>query len=427
MDSWRARVVLSGLLLAGVFLGIGIVGPASPTGFVAAAQDTFVSVSATTEAEVSRFHFDRTLVLGNTSEIEVEIANTGSTAVKPVNFTVRVFDVNNSLLYTYPSKRVTLQPGTFFKRTVRHTPHRTGTFIIRMEARIGDDTVRTADFLFVQEPFEPPPPEPAVIVRKRVRILPAPEQEAPTEPPERRSWRIDAPQEVRLSQGGNASVSLRITNTGNTAINNVRLATRSTDNVTIDFTPKILFTIPPGESSSFLLRIGTTKQAMLTRTDISYVLRSEQLSERGSFTADISPILTLQQLRQRADNIDILITDARTEIETAERRGMNLTGAHASLRQAENAVQEARTAIKEEQVSDAGQALERADNQVQEAYQQLFEARSEQLAVRAPLVNPSYILIVFAIIIVIILVGIYYYMKAEAEKRPKLLRRLEET
>lgn len=402
------------LLLAGV--------EPSLTGFLTFPKNVTVSITPSSDAEITRFAFDRVITIGESVNISIELVNTGSTALDS-SFEAQVYDINNTLLYTYPGPSATLQPGVIMARDMKHTPHETGTYIIRVRAEMGSSVLQSARFLVVEEEPEQVEPEPIVITRTRVRyVYPPP---APETPPPTRSWLVDAPRTVNLTQGSTATVPIRIENTGEAVLRNIQLALRSSGNLTVDFDPKILFGVGTGEVRNFMLTVSVPED-LRGEQEISYRILSDRLGQDGDITVHVVPAVTIKQLEQEIAVLERLADDLEQEIAEEEAAGLDVTGPRESLEAVREAILDARTAIDERNLETVQARIGTARDRIGEAYQKLFKLRSEALTVTAPLIRPLYLLILGAILVAVLMVGAYYYMKEKHEERPKLLRRREE-
>lgn len=406
-----------------VFAGLYIVSFELPfTGLLSFDKNVTVSIQPEQDGEISHFSFDQVITIGNSTFVNLELTNTGSTVISGT-YDLEVYDINNSLLYTYPGPTRTLQPGSFMKRTVKHTPHEVGTYIIRLRGVMGGDVLQTAKFLVVQEEPEPPDPEPTVITRTRVRYVYGP---APPEPePPTRGWRVEAPRTIDLAQGGSTTLPIRITNTGEAVLRNVRLSVRSSRNITVAYDPKIMFGILSNETRNFMLTLtgdNTTREDQ----SISYTVSSDELSREGETEVNIVPAVTIAQLRDELAKLQLLVQDAEDEMRRLEGDGVAVPEARASLEEVRVRITEANTSIEEENLREAKNRIDSARSQMGEVFQKLFKKRSEQLVVTAPLVRPVYLLMLAAILIAVVMVGGYYYIRERHEERPKLLRDLEE-
>lgn len=398
---------------ATAFQGHGI------TGFLTLEQEARVSITGQAAGEISRFAFDDVLTIGESTSIDIELENEGAKQVEPVGYSLQVYDANNTLLYTYPGEQnLTLGPGELHTRTIRHTPHETGSYFIRLNAEFGNDRASTSEYLFVQDEAEPVPPDPGsvTIVRRSVEYIEPPEPPAPV-----RTWQVTEPDTATVAEGSTTSVPVTITGTGNRPIENVRITVRSPEKLNITYTPQILFAVPPNETKTFLLTVAAPEGSRGT-ADLSYRVRSERLQGRGAIDVSIEPELTAAQLREQIALVEDLVQRARIELEAARSSGVAVAAANASLATAREDLSTARSALASGDFAATRDALTAARGSVDTTFQRLFEAEERTVEVRAPLVRPVYLVLVFSVIAAAILVGGYYYIQEQRTRRPELLR-----
>jgi len=89
-------------------------------------------------------------------------------------------------------------------------------------------------------------------------------------------------------------------------------------------------------------------------------------------------------------------------------------------------VEQARANADTEDLAAARQQIDTAREDLSDLFQTLFKQQSQEITVQAPLVQPVYVLIVASILIAVLMVGGYYYLKEKHEERPKLLRDMDE-
>ncbi len=391
------------------------------TGLLSFERNVSVSVEETEAGEVSLFDFDQVVQIGNSTFIDVELTNRGSVPLD-ATYDVEVYNSNDSLLYTYPGPERTLEPGSILARTVRHTPHDTGSYIIRLRAEIGDRQFQSARFLSVREPPEPDVPDTITITRTRVRYVYGPEPEPPEIPT--RSWRVDAPREIEMEQNGSTTLPIQITNTGEAVERNVRLLMESSANVSVEFDPKIMFAIPQETTRTFMVTVTTDG----TRQDqrVEYDVVSDELSHTGETRIGIAPTVTVAQLEQELEKLRMLIGDAEAKMADLEQDGLDVSEPRSDIADVKEAVTEIEELIANEEFAAAQAAIDAARSDIGDVFQTLFRLQSEQLVVAAPLVQPVYLLIAASILIAVLMVGGYYYLREKHEERPKLLRDMGE-
>lgn len=390
--------------------------------FAFPSQETRLSVLESQNAEVTRFEFDQFITIGESVNVSVEMTNTGSVSA-PSDFDLEVYDVNNTLLYTYPAPDRTLAPGELRNRVIRHTPHETGTYIIRLDAEIGGEIFRTAKFLSVSEEPEPPEPEPITITRTRVEteFADAPEPPEPSEPPTPR-WNVEAPQQATVGEGRSTVIPIRIANTGEAVLTNIRLAVTNSNNLTVEANPKIIFRLLPEETKSFVLDVAAANRTLTDQTVGYRVSSSTGLGGSGEITVDVVPFLTMRQLSQQIEDLESVIVEAAAELRTARQEGLDVEQAAARLDEARQSLDAARDSIGEQEIQDTRENLDATRQSLDRFYSRLFQARGESLEVRADLIRPAYVVIAVAVLAAALLIGVYYYLREKQTQRPKLLR-----
>lgn len=392
------------------------------TGFMVFERETYVSINEEKDVEISKFDFDPLITIGDDAVVEVEIMNKGSVAIEDCNYTVEIYNINNTLLYSYPSHSFSLNPGAFDGREFRHSPQDTGNYIVRLVADIGRRTYRTSKFLSVVEEVDTEP-EDTVITRKRIEWVEAPE--ADIEDPSM-DWSVSGPESIAVSQGQSQIFTIDIENDGEGIIENIRLSLQSPDNLTVSYNPKIMFSAVPNSTSSFLVNVSSPEKE-LGNYSLQYRVSSRELETRWRSTEiEVVPELTLEMLEDRVSELSLLISKARTEARVADDWDLNVTETVENLDKAEVKLQEAEGAIEDEDIGRARERIALAEEKIDEAYQKLFTTRSDVYRIRAPMLKPVYIVLLVSVAIAALMTGIYYHFRKKHMKRPELLRKMEE-
>lgn len=412
-DRFLLDVAMVSLL---VFTLLAATGPI--TGFLTFERTAHLSVESESGIAISRFGMDKNILIGNSTPISVEATNTGSEQLANVSFRVEVSSLNGSNTWEYFSRDTDLEPGEFLGDTFRHTPQETGTHSVNVIVDFQGQTLRTSDFLFVSERPEPVT-RTVTIVRREIRFVDGPEVEEPAPPS--RSWSIDAPQEVTLSQGETGTAAIAVENTGEGDIRNVRLVLEEPSNISTRYNPKILFDVRPGETKNFMLSM-TPENSSRGRYDIDYRLISESFSRTGSMAVSVRPTTTIERLRQEITSMRLMVADATAQKNVAEDRGYSVEGVEDSLNRSRERIQEAEESLESGDIAAAQEALDAAREDVERSYQRLFTIRGDQVSVRAPLIQPVYVLLVASVLIGLIMVAAYYYMREMEDRRPALLQ-----
>lgn len=424
MGMGRGGALLVDITLVSVLLFGVLFVAAGPTGFLTLTWERNVTLSVQQEVsgELSSFTVrPNDIFLGNSTFIGVELTNTGT---DPINatYTVRVYNENFTLLYTYPGPKKELAPGAFMARRIKHTPHETGQYIIELEADVGPETAQTAQFLDVDPVPVPPPPERITRVRKQLKwVQPAP---LPT-PHLVKAWNVSAPRNATIEQGGSTIIPIRIHNTGNATLTNVRIGLQHSGNLSLEFTPKIMFTIEPNTTRTFALEASVGNDT-IGQQRIRYRISSAELSEKGTIPVTVVPTLTRRQLLDKIAALEAVLRELTVEMRLEQRQGADISQVNASVTRARQALREARTAVEAGNLREGRDRIEDAHRAIREAFQSLFKLQSEQFLLEAPLAQPLLVLILIAVVVAVLMVGAYYYFRERELERPKLLRDMEE-
>ncbi len=418
MDVGRVLIQV-GIASAAVFTLLSSAGPL--TGHVTHDRSSAVSIENSTTLEVSRLAFDDVITRGETTSISVELTNAGSNTLEAVNFTVEVFPENGTV-WSYPSREASLPPGTFFSQEFNHTPQEAGLHTVRLRIRLDDRTALTVAPLRVRERPEDFPAAQngtVTLVRKILKFEEAPEEPEPAPPS--RSWEVDAPSEVTVPEGGSATTAISVTNTGDATLRNVRLLLNLPENVTADYSPKILFQLRPDTTKNFMLSLDATNGSTGTH-QVAFTASSDQLSRDGSIDITVQPTATIKQLQQETRSIRLMMADAQAQKRVAAERGFDVEPIDEALNRSERSLSEASEALQRENVRQAEESIGAARSAIEQAYTELFHIRESRVSVRAPVINPVYVLLVVSVLAGIVLVAGYYYLRKRQTERPALLR-----
>lgn len=411
--------VLVGTGLIAIMLFILLSSPGPLTGFLTFQPSTTVSVENDTSIKISYFQFDQIINRGNSTDIDVEITNSGSNTVENVNFTVRIFK-NGTALWSYPSRQKTLEPGSFLSQSFMHTPQDTGLYRIRLRIDVENSIIVTGAPLQVNErPTDEATNRTVTLTRKKIEYIypEAPEEEAPS-----RSWDLHVPENITLEDGKTSTSTIGVENTGEAPLENVRLLLQAPVNITTDYSPEILFSVSPNTTKNFMIEF-TPDEGLHGEYDIGSTLHSKRFSQKSTIDADVRPASTLKNLQQEIKNLRLVLADARTRTEVASDRGSDVEKIEKLLDQANESLETASDSVDETDIEGARAAIDTARESLDRVYTLLFQLQGHQISVRAPLINPFYIFVAVLLIgIALLLVIGYYYLHEKHKQRPELLR-----
>ncbi len=376
-----------------------------------------IMIAETTEAIFSRFQFQQDMTIGESIEIDIGFANLGESLMEG-EYTVGIYDTRNNLLQDYPTPPVSLEPGDTKERSVKHTPDEVGTYIVGLDGKIGGRELQTHRFLYVREETEPPETITRTVTRREYVHPPEPE------PPEE-SWDVTVPESFTISEEDGGMIPVEVENTGEAIIERVSIEIDSSENVSVEPTPKVMFGIEPESSKKFLLNVEA-RERELGEELIRLRLRSESLSTRWKeIDLEVYPDLTIDQLRSRVDSLHSLATSAKSEIRVSERLGLNVTGPLSKIDRSMDKIEQARRYLDGEEIEQARGEIKDAEELIDEAYRELFVIRSEVFDMEVPIVRLVYIFFIVFVGIAASMVIFYYYLKKKKNKRPKLLREMD--
>ncbi|MDY6777770.1 MAG: CARDB domain-containing protein [Candidatus Nanohaloarchaea archaeon] len=368
---------------------------------------------------IAMFDFDQIEILGNTTNITVKLANTGVVPVRS-KFRVEVYNINSTRVYTYYQPEEVIQPGENRTEYITHVAHRNGTFFLRLRAVIHGEVLLDALTLRVFPEPEQPDLPPVTIIRRKVVFQRPDVQE---EEFKIRRWRINAPRRVTIEENGTITFPLTIRSTGEGTVENVMLRASATGNLTVEHSPNILFNIPPNETRNFIMKLHADvgqREGL-----INYQLNARRLSAQGTIGVEITPDVTVEQLRNRLEDLRFLLERARAEIRAAEQAGLNVSQARDRLQDARAELRDAEAALNRSSIPATKVAINDAQQAVSASFSALYEARSRRVQQDLTPVDPMYLLGVVALVGGSLLVGWYYRLKHRFNRRPKLLREAE--
>jgi len=375
-------------------------------------------IEETEAGEITRFDFDRFLFVSNSTPIEIEVRNIGSTQIQS-NFTVEVYD-EDTRLYRYFVGPDFIDPGGIRKERLVHTANTNGTYVLRLTARLGERRYRIARTMQV---FNVPDPQPSntTIVQRNVEFIEPPGQSESSEVLTR-DWNVTYPHIVNLTQGSTRTVPVTIQNTGEDEVQNIEFSLDTPSALNVSYSPLFMFTIPPGSNRSFLLTVEA-RNSTFRDQEIEFTVSSNRLRARGVIDIPIYPTQTIQRMEEELDSLILLVSDLKGAIK-APRDGVNGSSVNSSIREAYSSINRSRQALKRQDIVAAKSALEEARTHINTGYTTFYTDQGQE-RLGTGTIPPQIPLVILALLVGGIMIGLYRHYSQEARKRPKLLREEE--
>ncbi|MEM5772809.1 MAG: NEW3 domain-containing protein [Candidatus Aenigmatarchaeota archaeon] len=358
--------------------------------------------------------------IGDKQEIYTEFINTGTKGLT-VKIEITIYGYLNNTLkplaYYYDT---TVPVGLGMRRGFRvsFVPPNTGLYYIKAKASYDTRILETWGAFSVVYPqpeiipiFEPITGPPAIPSAPTVGL------------PE---LSLEYPDSVVSYPGEKRLINISVKNIGNAPAQTLQIYISTSSLIDVSVSPKQIPILKPNESTIFVISIEIPKTIETGNYPLEFeVITLEGVKKRGEISIKVSSIVLPEEedISIKILSYELMILEIQQKINSAFLEGYDVRIANETLNMARFSLENAKDYFKSGRMQDAKKELTKVENYIQEA---LLQLSSATLYVYRPFAFLWWIIILIILLIALIFL-IIWYLKRRAERRPKLLERLEET
>ena len=399
-DFWQEILLLLLVLLAMAYM-VPVI-----TGF----NMVSLSVASKLGGEIISFDYEPNVNVTQVQTIFTEFANTGTEmyALKIEEF-VYFYDNGLQEIAYYYDSTVDLYPGMRRQFETKFIPLEMGVYYIKLRISLGTKKMEAWGSFYATYPGYAPPPSgeyQPITVYKEVQP----------------SITLEYSDSVDAYPGRSVLTNMRVKNTGNATIHEVKLHLSTTNLLDIDLNPKESYYLEPGETLTFLMDIFANNNISIGEYPIDFELVTRELKKTGTITVNVKPYnMSLEEeARRTIQNYEYLINELQREIIEATAKDLNVTSAQVELDQAREKLQEAKDYYDAKEYENAMRVLEDIKDTIKDVALKLSQAAFTVFV--APAFSPYWILIIAILMAIIFLL---FFKRKKRENKPKLLRTSE--
>lgn len=397
-----------------------------------------VSVKSITKIKITAFDYQPYLYLGDSTNITVEVENSGSTTY---NEKIEIFIKNSTLdqLAYYYDALTKLNPGNRKSFGIVYLPSDYGTYYIQVRVSYADTRkTETWGIFFVREippvivnpgqPGQPGQPSEtwgsgeagyvSSIESHAIKGAPA------KKPPINYIIDIECPDVLDISKEKTSVAYIKVKNLGNTSLHSIKITTETEANISVDIFPKSLMELPSKESSVFMLSVNVPLNIEPNLYLLNFEVSSNEVSKKGKMTLNVTEFSLKDLVYQIILNYKFIIVEIENQINDASENGIKISEIQTELEKIKIDISGAEDYYNRGYYGDAYQKLQ----EIRVNIQNLLLAFAIINIPKVVFFNASNIIKILGLLLLIILLVILYLYKKSREqlKRPKLLRESSE-
>lgn len=392
-----------------VLLVLSLVVTPEITGF--SIHQLSVSVNGKMKGEISAFVYDPLVNITKPQKIYVEFLNSGTEnySVKLETFVYFYEDGKLEEMAYYYDSTVELFPGMRRPFESVFVPNEMGTYYIKARVNYGTKRIEAWGSFYVTYPDYIP-------------YIPAEYQPIVTYVEVNPSLSLEYPESVDTYPGRSVLTNIKVKNTGNATLHEVKLQLSATNMLDIDLNPKDSYYLEPGETLVFLMDIYANNNISIGEYPVDFELITREVKETGTISVNVRPYnMSLEEeVRKTIQNYEYLINELQREIIEATANDLDVTAAQVELDQAKEKLQEAKDYYDSKEYENAMDVLDEIKDILKDVALKLSQASFTVFV--APAFSPYWILIIAILMAIIFLL---FFKKRKKKEKPKLLRASE--
>jgi hypothetical protein len=375
-----------------------------------------VAVEPVTKGIITKVILGSTLLeLGERQSVFVEFLNYGSTTLDmKIEHHYYVYNEGKlDLVASYYDSQYLLPPGSKRRYNSTFLAPETGLYYVRIRIPYNNKVAQTWESFYVYSQAI------VVVVGGPAIGPPAPPAAGPA------STSLEAPDEVRIVQGDYGMFQIRIKNTGESVLNNLRFFISNPDDLNISVVPKTISGLGLNSSTTFLITVGVPSETPIGTYPIEIEFTTDELKK--SKIIDIialgSSASLMEYLQNLILNYEYLISVVESDIYSATLDGYDVSLANESLNHAKLHMQAAKSNFSVMEFDDTKRELNNVIRYLEDAVFQLASATLFEY--RPPAHFPLLLVLLEAFLA--LLVFILFFLYRRRKEKPKALRKGTET
>lgn len=409
------------VLIALACLSIALFLGSARTGYLILNPEAELSVDSHFSGQLTAFSYNREIDIEERQQITVEFTNVGNVPFE-VNMSVYVYYRNKTGLMElahYSDSLAYLSAGMRKSFTSVFAPSEKGEHYIKVVVVYGQRRMVTWGYfnvvirpekVIVFVPGEPiPQPGPPIITP--IFIVPRMETEHQ--------------QLINMTAGESTTVPVRIKNTGDMNLTDIRFYVSAPQMIYVDVSPKIVSFLPIGRNYTFLLSIETDNYTAAGNYSIDFSIVSKETSINSTITLNVKEkqvpkIYDSEAMRQKILSYFYILSELEARASFLAREGFDIIIANSSISSARSMLSLASGYFEQGDYENCVKALESAKNMLETAALEL-----ESITLKIYGGGPSlFYIALFALLVAAAVFAVYEYRKRR-DMRPRILRKEE--
>jgi len=237
---------------------------------------------------------------------------------------------------------------------------------------------------------------------------------------------LSYPNKITLHQGESTMINLRVNNTGDLAVHDVKMHTSIFFGIGLDVNPKVIPIIYPNQTYSFLISLDSLNASEGDYT-LSFDVMSDYASDTGSIAIKIvSWNMTAEEIEQIILNYRLIISDLKGEIFSASLKGFDTSDIKNRLDDTESMLDDAEKDLRFNKMDDAKKKLKGVKDDLEQIVLALANL-TIILRAEPPLFTSTMLILLILLIIALVLLILILLRRKRKKKKPKLLQNTQET
>ena len=375
-----------------------------------------VAISPVTRGVITKVILGSDLLeLGERQSVFVEFLNYGSETLNmKIEHHYYVYDDGKlDLVASYYDSQYLLPAGSVRRYNSTFMPPETGLYYVRIRIPYNNKVVQTWESFYVYSATH------VVVVGVPGAGPPGPPAAGPA------SASLEAPDEVRIIQGDYGTFQIRIKNTGERVLNNLRFFISNPDDLNISVVPKTISGLGLNSSTTFLVTVGVPSETQIGTYPIEIEFTTDELkkSKNIDIIALGSNASLMEYLQNLILNYEYLISVVESDIYAASLDGYDVSIPNESLGHAKSHMRAAKGNFSIMEFDNTKRELNNVIRYLEDA---VFQLASATLFEYMPPAHVPLLLILFEALLAL-MVFILFFLYRRRKEKPKALRKGTET
>jgi hypothetical protein len=237
---------------------------------------------------------------------------------------------------------------------------------------------------------------------------------------------LEYPSKVTLHAGESMLITIRVNNTGDLDLRDIKLHTSLPETIEININPKVIPYLEPNSSYPFIVSLDA-KNATSGDHALGFNVMADYANEAGNIIITILPVeVSGDEIREIILNYKLLITELEEKTLAASLKGFDVSKIEEDLNNTKNKLRDAEDYFNAGRYDDSKKKLKEVKEDIEKI---VFELANLSIMIYAtPGAFPLLMLLSIALLVVFIIALLYILLwwNRKRKRRPKLLRNLQE-